>query len=124
MPFAIPKRAALMSAKCQTQTSIAQLHSITSSAVANSVCSLIRPGALAVVRLMIRSNLTGCKTGNSAGFDPPENPPSVGDGLPIILAPSEILSSLDRLGGGWVDPVFEEEAQHFPRGVRSSPISE
>jgi len=55
---------------------------------------------------------------------PAQNPPSVGDGLPIILAPSEILSSLDRLGGGWVDPVFEEEAQHFPRGVRSSPISE
>jgi hypothetical protein len=43
----------------------------------------------------------------------------------IILAPvPEILSSLDHLGGGRVDPVFEEEAQHFPRGVRSSPIGE
>jgi hypothetical protein len=31
---------------------------------------------------------------------------------------------LDRRGGGCVDPVFEEEAQHFLRGVRSSPISE
>ena len=73
---------------------------------------------------MTKSNLIGCKTRSSAGFDPAQNLPSVGDGLPIILTPSEILSSLDRLRGGCVDPVFEEEAQHFPRGVRSSPISE
>ena len=73
---------------------------------------------------MTRSNLIGCETGNSAGFDSPGNLPSVGDGLPIILAPSGILSSLDRLGCGCLDLVFEEEAQHFPRGVRSSPIGE
>jgi hypothetical protein len=82
------------------------------------------PSARAVWRLMTKSNLIGCKTRSSAGFDPAQNLPSVGDGPPIILTPSEILSSLDRLRGGCVDPVFEEEAQHFPRGVRSSPISE
>ena len=45
-------------------------HSITSSAVASSVCGIVRPSALAVVRLMVRSNLVGCSTGMSPGFAP------------------------------------------------------
>src|SRR5262249_19881816 len=45
-------------------------HSITSSARARSVGGISRPIALAVVRLMIRSNLVGCATGMSAGFAP------------------------------------------------------
>jgi hypothetical protein len=33
----------------------------------------VRPSALAVVRLMTRSNLVGCSTGKSAGFVPRRN---------------------------------------------------
>src|SRR5215467_10786247 len=45
-------------------------HSITSSARASSDGGTSMPSALAVVRLMIRSNLLGCSTGISAGFVP------------------------------------------------------
>src|SRR6516164_113825 len=40
----------------------AALHSITSSARASSIGGMVRPSALAVVRLMMRSNLVGCST--------------------------------------------------------------
>jgi hypothetical protein len=43
---------------------------ITSSAVANSVSGLVRPSALAVVRLIASSNLVDCTTGRSGGFAP------------------------------------------------------
>ena len=43
---------------------------ITSSAVANSVSGMVRPSALAVLRLTISSNLVGCWTGKSPGFSP------------------------------------------------------
>src|SRR5262249_17620125 len=49
---------------------VAPPHSITSSARARSVGGTSRPSALAVVRLMRRSNLVGCSTGISAGFAP------------------------------------------------------
>src|SRR5262249_32152931 len=45
-------------------------HSITSSARASSVGGISRPRALAVTRLMTRSNLVGCSTGRSPGFAP------------------------------------------------------
>jgi hypothetical protein len=45
-------------------------HSITSSAVASSVCGTSMPSALAVFRLITNSNLVGCVTGKSAGFSP------------------------------------------------------
>src|SRR5262249_40071611 len=45
-------------------------HSITSSARANNDSGIVSPIALAVVRLMTRSNLVGCSTGISAGFAP------------------------------------------------------
>src|SRR5262245_48542898 len=45
-------------------------HSITSSARASNVGGTVMPSALAVVRLMTRSNLVGCSTGISAGFAP------------------------------------------------------
>src|SRR5262249_20615905 len=45
-------------------------HSITSSARASSVSGTVRPNALAVLRLMINSNLIGCWTGKSAGLTP------------------------------------------------------
>ena len=45
-------------------------HSITSSARASSIGGTSRPSALAVVRLMISSNLVGCSTGMSAGLVP------------------------------------------------------
>src|SRR5690348_6227851 len=46
------------------------LHSITSSAATSSVCGAVRPSALAVLRLMIISNLVGRSTGRSAGWKP------------------------------------------------------
>ena len=45
-------------------------HWITSSAVAKSASGTVRPSALAVLRLMTRSNLVGCTTGRSAGLVP------------------------------------------------------
>src|SRR5262249_26585474 len=45
-------------------------HSITSSARASSAGGTVRPSALAVVRLMINSSLTGCSTGRSPAFAP------------------------------------------------------
>src|SRR5262245_52805349 len=47
-----------------------QLYSITSSASAISLSGMLRPSALAVVLLMISSNLVGCSTGRSAGLAP------------------------------------------------------
>ena len=45
-------------------------HSMTSSARATSVGGISRPSALAVLRLITRSNFTGCWTGKLAGFSP------------------------------------------------------
>src|SRR5262249_31092218 len=49
---------------------LASPHSITSSARARSVGGTSRRSALAVVRLITRSNLVGCSTGRLAGFAP------------------------------------------------------
>jgi hypothetical protein len=43
---------------------------ITSSALTISVCGIVRPSALAVLRLRTNLNLVGCSTGRSAGFAP------------------------------------------------------
>src|SRR5262245_48173213 len=48
----------------------ASLHSITSSARSRKDSGIVSPSALAVVRLMMRSNLVGCSTGMSPGFAP------------------------------------------------------
>src|SRR5262245_41129632 len=45
-------------------------HSITSSARASSDGGIVRPSALAVIRLMTRSNFVGCSTGRLAGIAP------------------------------------------------------
>src|SRR5258705_7500650 len=45
-------------------------YSITSSAVASSDCGMVRPSAVAVLRLIISSYLVGACTGMSAGFSP------------------------------------------------------
>src|SRR5262249_53492544 len=45
-------------------------HSITSSARASSVGGMVRPSALAVLRLMTNSSLVDCSTGKSAGLAP------------------------------------------------------
>ncbi len=45
-------------------------HSITSSAVASSDGGMVRPSALAVLRLITNSNVVGCSTGRSAGLTP------------------------------------------------------
>jgi hypothetical protein len=45
-------------------------HSITSSARSRNESGIVRPSALAVVRLTTSSNLDGCSTGMSPGFVP------------------------------------------------------
>ena len=45
-------------------------YSITSLARASSVAGTVRPGALAVARLIISSTLADCWTGRSARFSP------------------------------------------------------
>src|SRR5215831_14859064 len=45
-------------------------HSITSSAMASSLSGIVRLSALAVFRLIKKSNLLGCTTGKSAGTAP------------------------------------------------------
>jgi hypothetical protein len=47
-----------------------KLPRLTPSARASSTGEMVRPSALAVIRLMTRSNLVGCWTGNSAGIAP------------------------------------------------------
>src|SRR4029077_11269696 len=58
---------------------------ITSSAVANSVSGMVRPSALAVLRLITSSNFVGCMTGRSAGFSPLYGALEVKHFLPRIL---------------------------------------
>src|SRR5438874_9066813 len=45
-------------------------HSITSSAMASTPGGKLRPNALAVLRLITKSNLVDCITGRSAAFAP------------------------------------------------------
>jgi hypothetical protein len=59
--------------RCRTaeqRDECAPLHSITSSAVASSACSTLRPRTFAVCRLMTNSNLAARITGSSAAFSP------------------------------------------------------
>src|SRR5262245_16135865 len=49
---------------------LAPPHSITSSASVSRLSEILRPSAVAVVRLMTRSNLVGCSIGSSPGFAP------------------------------------------------------
>jgi len=53
-----------------TTAAIDAPHSITSSARASSDGGTVRPSALAVRRLIRKSNLVACCTGRSAGFSP------------------------------------------------------
>jgi hypothetical protein len=45
-------------------------YAITSSALTMSVCGIVSPSALAVLRLRTSLNFVGCSTGRSAGFAP------------------------------------------------------
>src|SRR5213593_4530376 len=47
-----------------------EFHSITSSARTRIDCGIVRPSALAVLRLMISSKLVGCATASSPGLAP------------------------------------------------------
>src|SRR5262245_36485722 len=49
---------------------LASFHSTSSSARSRNDSGIVRPSALAVVRLMTRSNFVGCSTGMSAGLAP------------------------------------------------------
>src|SRR5262249_12843413 len=49
---------------------LAPVHSIPSSARSRNDSGIVRPNALAVVRLITSSNLVGCSTGMSPGFVP------------------------------------------------------
>jgi hypothetical protein len=55
---------------CREQMQHGRRYSITSSAVNSNLGGMVRPSALAVLTLMISSNLVGCSTGRSAGFAP------------------------------------------------------
>src|SRR5262249_49590326 len=73
-----PHPLALLRARCERpcrraaeqRDERATLHSITSSAVASSVCGTSRRSAFAALRLMANSNLVGWTTGRSAGRAP------------------------------------------------------
>src|SRR5262249_24572676 len=54
----------------ESQDERAALHSITSSARSRNGSGILRPSALAVLRLMTSSNLVGCSTGMSPGLAP------------------------------------------------------
>jgi hypothetical protein len=49
---------------------VTAFHSITSSARDRIAGGMVRPSALAVLRLMTNSNVVGCTTGRSAGLAP------------------------------------------------------
>src|SRR5262249_51220994 len=74
-----PHALALLRARCEWQRGRraaeqgderAPFHSITSSARSRNEFGIVRPSALAVVRLMTSSNLVGCSTGMSPGLAP------------------------------------------------------
>jgi hypothetical protein len=52
---------------------VRKVYSITSSARASTVPGMVRPSVLAVLRLMTRSNLVGCSTGNIGGLRSAQN---------------------------------------------------
>ena len=52
------------------QRSKTDRYSITSSAIASTFAGIVRPNALAVLRLMTSWKVVGRNTGNSAGFAP------------------------------------------------------
>jgi hypothetical protein len=54
----------------EAETVERKTYSITSSTRASNVSGIVRPIALAVLRLTIKLNLVGCITGRSAGFTP------------------------------------------------------
>jgi hypothetical protein len=58
------------SAAPSNQHELAPPHSITSSAPARSESGIVRPIALAVLRLMTRRKRVGCSSGRSAGLAP------------------------------------------------------
>ena len=58
----VPKRTHAVQQFCR--------YSITSSAVESTPAGMVRPSALAVLRLINNSNLVGRSTGKSAGFAP------------------------------------------------------
>src|SRR5262249_23724268 len=62
------------------------LHSITSSASASNLSGILRPSALAVLRLMTSSNFVGWTTGKSAGFSPLRIQPAENPSCPLASA--------------------------------------
>ena len=71
---ALPPIADMCSAKRDVRfvpiADIALCYSIIASARASSACGMVRPSALAVLRLSTSSYLVGACTGRSAGFSP------------------------------------------------------
>src|SRR5262249_54940560 len=65
-----PRRERPSRRAAEQRDELATFHSITSSAVASSVCGTSRPSAFAALRLIANSNLVGCTTGRSAGRAP------------------------------------------------------
>src|SRR5215472_12027502 len=59
---------------------------MTSSARASTDGGMVRPSALAVLRLMTSSNLVGCSTGRSAGLEPLRDLCHIGSGASIEIS--------------------------------------
>src|SRR5262249_43236945 len=97
-------------------------YSITSSARSRNPSGRFSPRALAVVRLMMRSNLVGCSTGRSAGFAPRRILVHVFGGAPEHTR--EIWSIAHQTSGLDVFPkiVHRRQSRAECKGVDANPI--
>ena len=97
------------------------LHSITSSARARSVGGTVMPSALAVLRLITKSNLVGCSTGRSAGFGALKDLVYVGSGPPPEI--KEARPVTHQAASCYMQPVRIHRRQPVLRRKVSKPCS-
>ena len=91
-------------------------YSITSSAVANRVSGIVRPSALAVLRLMANPYCVGACTGRSPGFEPLRTRSTVGDGGP--LGRRSAIGARPRSCRPTASAHCSADARNFPKLVR------
>jgi hypothetical protein len=66
----LPRRPLVRACTHKTATNVIECYSITSSARSRDASGIVRPSALAVLRLTANSNKVGCSIGISPGFAP------------------------------------------------------
>jgi len=93
-------------------------YSITSSARASSVGGMVRPSALAVLRLITSSYLVGACTGKSAGFSPSEDTIDVSRRTPVLI--EEIRTIGDQATGGDEVAFIIDRRKFVPRRHRNN----